>query len=291
MRELRSRWESTPTDEASSTHNTEELLIGAFTVFFWSIVLSMVLGLLWSPFAALICGLVSHVRKLPASGYGGAGFRYSILFLLPWVYLVLRMTGLPIPRVVVRAGYGLLYGLWIAAAAGSVVGGLVVTGLYFTGNEDARGADATLLISGGAFIGVLAFVSLRKLLRRHRDDPGDSPSVPMRTAYVSMYALWPLFALGVFFQGMFEFRELGKTYSAVPLWTCAAVMALAWLAALKAFDIWTADRWDRPSNPSPDRLPPDPAYLAPFVHLYLVIVIPAVAGLAVYLFGVMLWLG
>ena len=269
----------------------EEALSTAFAVVLWSIVLSMVFGLLWSPFAALICRLVSHVRKLPGSGYGGAGFRCSLLFLLPWVYLVLRMTGLPVPRVVVRAGYGLIYGLWIAAAVGSVVGGLVVTGLYFTGNEDARGADATLLISGGAFIGVLAFVSLRKLLRRHREDPGDSPSVPMRTAYVSMYALWPLFALGVFFQGMFEFRELGKTDSAIPLWTCAAVMALAWLVALKAFDLWTADRWDWPSNPWPDRLPPDSAYLAPFVHLYLVIVIPSAAGLAVYLFGVMLWLG
>ena len=269
----------------------EDALATAFAAVFWFIVLSMVLGLLWSPFAGLICRLVSHHRKLPGSGYGGAGFRYSILFLLPWVYLVLRMTGLSVPSVVVRAGYGLLYGLWIAAAVGSVVGGLVVTGLYFTGNEDARGADATLLITGGAFIGVLAFVSLRKLLRRHQDDPGGSPSVPMRAAYVALYVLWPLFALGMFFEGMFEFRELGKTDSAIPLWTCAAVMALAWLVALKAFDLWTADRWDRPSNPRPDRLPPDSTYLAPFVHLYLVIVIPAVAGLAVYLFGLMLWLG
>ncbi len=214
-----------------------------------------------------------------------------MLFLLPWIYLVLRMVGVPFSMVVVRVGYGLLYGLWLVAAVGSFAGGLFVAGLYFLGNEDARGADATLLITGGSFIGVLWFVSLRKLLRRHRVDYGGVSSIPMRAAYVALYALWPLIALGIFFEGMFEFSEFGKTDSAVPLWTCAALMALAWVLALKAFDISTADRWDRPSNPVPDLLPPASAYLEPFVHLYLLIVIPGAVGIAVYLFGVILWLG
>ena len=249
------------------------------------------LGLLWSPFAALICRLVAHVRKLPSKGYGGAGFRYSVLFLLPWVYLVLRMAGVPVPRVVVRVGYGILYGLWIAAAVGSVVFGLFMAGLYFTGDEDARGADATLFIVAGLFIGVLWFVSLRRLLRRRWVDQGGTRSVPMRVAYVGLYALWPLIGLGIFFEGMHEFSELGKTDSAVPLWACAAVMALVWGLALRAFDLWSADNWDRPSRADPDQLPPDSAYLSPLVHLYLLIVIPAAVGIAVYLFGVILWLG
>ena len=201
------------------------------------------------------------------------------------------MAGVPVPRVVVRVGYGILYGLWIAVAVGCVFGGLFMAGLYLTGNEDARGADATLFIVAGSFIGVLWFVSLRKLLRRHRVDYGGARSVPMRVAYVALYALWPLIALGIFFEGMFEFGELSKTDSAVPLWTCAAVMALAWVIALKAFDLRSADRWDRPSNPVPDLLPPDSAYLAPVLHLYLLIVIPGAVGIVVYLFGVLLWLG
>ena len=93
----------------------------------------------------------------------------------------------------------------------------------------------------------------------------------MRAAYVALYALWPLIALGIFFEGMFEFSEFGRTDSAIPLWTCAALMALAWVLALKAFTISTADRWDRPSNPVPDLLPPASAYLEPFVHLCLLI--------------------
>ena len=269
----------------------ESLFIGAFGSVVGFVVMSMVFGLLWSPFAALICRLVAHVRRLLGNGYGGAGFRYSLLFLLPWVYLVLRMAGVPVPRVVVRVGYGILYGFWIAAAVGCVIGGLFMAGLYFTGNEDARGADASLLITVGSFIGVLWFVSLRKLLRRHGVAGRAARSVPMRVAYVALYALWPLIAVGIFFEGMFEFSELGKTDSAVPLWACAAVLALAWVLALKAFDLRSADRWDRPSNPVPGLLPPDSAYFAPFVHLYLLIVIPGTVGIAVYLFGLILWLG
>ena len=269
----------------------ESLLIGASGGVVTFFVVSMVFGLLWSPFAALMCRLVAHVRKLPGNGYGGAGFRYSVLFLLPWVYLVLRMAGVPVPRLVVRVGYGMLYGLWVAAAVGSVVSGLFIVSLYFTGNEEARGADATLLIVGGLFIGVLWFVSLRRLLRRRWADQEGTRSVPMRIAYVALYALWPLIAVGIFFEGMYEFSEFGKTDSAVPLWTLAAVMVLAWALALKAFDRSTADWWDRPSRADPDQLPPDSAYLAPFVHLYLLIVIPGAVGIVIYLFGVLLWLG
>ena len=269
----------------------ENLLTSAYVTVSMSVVLSMVFGLLWSPLAALICRLIAHLRRLPDNGYGSAGFRYSLLFLLPWVYLLLRMAGVPIPRVVVRVGYGVLYGLWIVVAVACVGAGLFMTGLYFTGNEEARGADATLLITGGSFIGVLWFMSLRKLLRRHGTGDGSAPSVPMRIAYIALYALWSLVAVGIFFEGKYEFSELGKTDSAIPLWTCAAVMGLVWVAALKAWDLTSADWWDRPSNPVPDRLPPDSAYIAPFVHMYLLIVIPAAVGIVIYLFGVILWLG
>ena len=291
MQELRSRWESTPTDEPTSILTVENLLTVAYSGVISFVGLSMVFGLLWSPFAALICRLIVHLRGLPGSGYGGAGFRYSLLFLLPWIYLVLRMVGVPFPMVVVRVGYGLLYGLWLVAAVGSFAGGLFVASLYFLGNDDARG-------SGCHPAHHRRLVHRRSVVRVTEKAAAQAPGRlwrckqhPMRAAYVALYALWALIALGIFFEGMFEFSEFGKIDSAVPLWTCAALMALAWVLALKAFDISTADRWDRPSNPVPDLLPPTSAYLEPFVHLYLLIVIPGAVGIAVYLFGVILWLG
>ena len=45
----------------------------------------MVIGLLWTPFAALICLAVARVRRLEGEGCGKAGALYSLLFLLPWV--------------------------------------------------------------------------------------------------------------------------------------------------------------------------------------------------------------
>lgn len=250
----------------------------------------MVLGLLWSPFGALICFSVARFRRLDGDGYGRAGFLYSALFLLPWAYLALRIAGASIPNLVARAGYAFAYGLWLAAAAVSVGYGLFTAGLYLIGNEDARGADAAIMIAAGCFIAALWFVSLRRLLRRSSRSH-DASSVPMRVAYTALHALWPLLALGIFGAGMFEFREFDKLDAAVPLWTCAAAMGLAWLVAMLRFNFKKADMWDQPSCPRPGALPPDAAYIEPYLHLYLLILIPAVVGLIVWLFVILLWSG
>ena len=252
-----------------------------------SVILMMVFGLLWSPFAAIICLLIARVRGLRGDGYGSAGFRYSLLFLLPWIYLALRMAGVPVPRMVERIGYALLYGLWGVVALASVGIGLFTAGSFVLGDEDARGADAALFVVIGLFMAVLWFISLRGLLRRH-GDRDDEPSVPMRVAYAVLHALWPLLALSIFFEGMFEFREFDKLRSAIPLWTCAGVMGFVWVLALLRFRFRSADRWDYPSNPRPDLLPPDPVYIKPFTHMYLMIVIPAAVGIVVFIFGVAL---
>lgn len=267
-----------------------DLLLGLAGIAVFAVIASMVLGLLWSPFGALICFSVARFRRLDGDGYGRAGFLYSALFLLPWAYLALRIAGASIPNLVARAGYALAYGLWLAAAAALVGYGLFTTGLYLIGNEDARGADAAIMIAAGCFIAALWFVSLRRLLRRSSPSH-DAPSVPMRVAYTALHALWPLLALGIFGAGMFEFREFDKLDAAVPLWTCAAAMGLAWLVAMLRFDFKKADMWDQPSRPRPGALPPDAAYIEPYVHLYLLILIPALVGLIVWLFVILLWAG
>ena len=210
-----------------------------------------------------------------------------MLFLLPWVYLVLRMVGVPFPMVVVRVGYGLLYGLWLVAAVGSFAGGLFVAGLYFLGNEDARGADATLLITGGSFIGGSVVRVTEKAaaqapgrLWRCKQHP-NACRLCRAVCALGADRAWHILREHVRVQRVWQDRFSGP----------AVDVSLAWVLALKAFDISTADRWDRPSNPVPDLLPPTSAYLEPFVHLYLLIVIPGAVGIAVYLFGVILWLG
>ena len=99
-------------------------------VFFWvpvSVLALAVLGLLWAPFAALICILVARFRKLGGESYGAVGAKHSMLLVLPWVYLLVRMLfGKSLPVFVVVPVYGLVYSVWLVFyIAVFNVGGLV----------------------------------------------------------------------------------------------------------------------------------------------------------------------
>jgi len=251
----------------------------------------MVIGLLWTPFAALICLAVAHVRRLDGEGYGKAGALYSLLFFLPWVWLVLRMMGVPIPAAVARAGYAILYGLWLCAAAALIIAGAFLTMGF--GDEGFR-PDSVLLIFSGMFAGAVWFASLRRTLRwRARRREGENPraSVPMRAAFIAMGVSWALCAVAVFAQGIFEYATFdGRLDSSIPLWIGGIAMALALAAALTNYGLNTADEWDSPPSPRPDLTPPDSACIEPFLHLYLLIVVPALVALAGWVFGVILWI-
>lgn len=130
------------------------------------ILMSMAFGLLGAPFAALICAIISRVRGL-GNSYAGTGAWYSMLFVLPWLYLVLRMLGVHVSNGAAQLGYAMLYGAWLYGAIGSTAAGL--GSLIFPGDE-VRIGDAVLMISGGLFIGCVWFVSIRRLLRRNEID-------------------------------------------------------------------------------------------------------------------------
>ena len=286
-----------------------------------AIITSMAVGLLWSPIAAIICLLIARIRGLRGDGYGSAGFRYSLLFLLPWIYLALRMAGVPVPRMVERIGYALLYGVWAVLALVFIGGGPTMAWNTVLQIEDVDFSDHTLnepflfvvagltVVVAGLAIAVFWFVSLRRLLRRHvlrglsRSNTNDDykPSVPMRTAYVALNVLWVLGAVGAFAAGIANvvFRGPLCPSNAVipvwlsgvmPFWTCAAGMALMWIWALKRFGFRTADSWDYPPSPTPNQLPPDDAYITPCAHFYRMIVIPAVVALALLVFSFILYL-
>ena len=89
----------------------------AALVAFW-IIVPVLLGLLWAPFAAGICALVARVRGLPAGPYAGTGARCSAAFILPWVYFLIRMFNLPVPRFVVGTVYVLVFLVWAVALIG-----------------------------------------------------------------------------------------------------------------------------------------------------------------------------
>ena len=268
--------------------------MAAYTAVAVSIFGLIFVGLIWTPFAAAICLIVARARRLGGEGWGKAGAQYSLLFFLPWVWLVLRMMGVPIPAAVARAGFALLYGLWLLASVLLVGAGALLTAGIGT---DALRPDSTILIAAGVFAGAAWFASLRRTLRLRparegvprESEIGAPPSVPMRTAYIAMHVSWTLGSISVFAQGIFEYVAFDKSYSAIPLWIGGIAFAVVQAVVLREYGLRTADRWDYPRAPVPGRMPPDSAYIEPFLTLYLMIVIPAAVGIAGWILGTILW--
>ena len=245
-----------------------------------AVVMSMVFGLIGAPFAALICAIISRIRGLGES-YAGAGAWYSMLFVLPWIYLALRMIGYKSfgSDRLAQFGYAILYGVWLYGAIASTAVGL--DSLISPGDEFRIG-DAVLMISGGLFIGCFWFVSLRRLLRRNEIDTDIEPSMPMRAAYTGLHALWLLFAIGITLAGMFEANVKDKPEVASVLYIASFVMAAIWVIAMFRFRFSKADEWDYHAGRPHSGLPLHDAYIRPFVHLYLLIIIAALCGIAVW---------
>ena len=265
-----------------------EILMYAATLPLLFIPISMVLGLVGAPFAALICTIVAHARGLPKS-YAGTGAWYSMLFILPWLYLVLRMLDVRIPDGVVRAGYVLFYGLWLYSAAAVTILGLAYIYMLIAGNDDIGIGDIILEISGGLFILCVWFASLRRLLRRNEISELENvkPSMPMRIAYTALHALWLFLALGITLQGMFS-PYFSAVYAQM-LYILAAIMVTIWVISMTRFRLARADDWDyHVRRPKSGMLPLDFAYIQPFISLYLLIAISICVFVAVFIIGPMI---
>ena len=83
------------------------------------LILLLVAGIIWSPIAALICGAMARRRGLPAGRYARAAWSYSAQFLIPWIYLVIALSGNPTNRQTSRIDYIFIYALWTVIALGT----------------------------------------------------------------------------------------------------------------------------------------------------------------------------
>ena len=80
----------------------------------------MAIGVLWAPFAAVLCFNKAEAIGLPSIRYALMGALYSVLFLMPLIYLSARMDGKRVPRGLVILAYFVLYGC--ICMAGAAVG-------------------------------------------------------------------------------------------------------------------------------------------------------------------------
>ena len=97
------------------------------------IVLSMPLGILFAPFAALICYIRARSMGLSPGHYARIGAMYSTFLLLPLIYLIVRMFNKTVPSSLIGIGYCVLYTVWffgsiIIVAALAILSGVVALG-------------------------------------------------------------------------------------------------------------------------------------------------------------------
>ena len=149
-----------------------------------------ILGVLWIPGAAVSCALLSRRARRPAGDLAGAGLVHSLLLLLPWVYLVVRMSGVTAPpvmgKVLAALGYAGLYTVWAVVFVGYVIEAARSMLLSSSGRVTTDEIGWVLLLSLLAALSACTLLySARKTWRRYI--AGGVPVEAMAAATLESY--------------------------------------------------------------------------------------------------------
>ena len=83
--------------------------------------LFQILCIVWSPCAAVICGIVALKRNLSVWRYMLAGAICSVLLFAPWLCLIRRMQNRPLSDKTITLGYNLLYTFWVGVIIANII--------------------------------------------------------------------------------------------------------------------------------------------------------------------------
>ena len=153
------------------------------------------LGLLWAPFATMICARTARARGLDSRRYAIAGAVYSVLFLLPSIFLIARIHNKSTPGCLTRSAYVLIYGwLWPVSTLSYYIFTLALPEPFWI-------VSVSLLL-----LNVLTwFISLIKLIVWHRRQARvlseESDDVLPNRVYIMPFAYvlgWVLIAVPLF---------------------------------------------------------------------------------------------
>ena len=152
------------------------------------------LGLMWSPFAALISWRMAGNRGLSGSRYAITGAVYSILLLLPWIYMVMALRGKRISAGLIDLAYFFLYMAWL-------VGPIAVMYLRFVVIAESTSVVAIGVLTAVVIAWVVSLAILAKswLFQVQRSARGREPIIdlkyimPFGLVVASIVAPYPLF--------------------------------------------------------------------------------------------------
>lgn len=255
-------------------------------VLLWTImggILLAVFGLLFAPVAGTVCSLIAWIKRYPRVGsYWGTGAWYSILLIAPWVYLVIRMTGIRPPDVLVRIWYAVFFGYWslcVLSLFAASVQQLVV---------EEQPEVTILLAASGIALAVVESAAIRRLLRRGTPNKGEASTV-MRRAYFLLQVLWLGSSVCLVFVGLRQLIQFDRPDAATMLTALAGLMILGWWIARSNIQGKLIDSLDFPGNVQPDAVPPDRIYTEPFAVLWIMATAALGVTIAGWIVGLLLW--
>ena len=145
------------------------------------------LGVIWAPYAAILAALLANANRLSPPRYFLAGFALSVLYLLPWVYLMRRMGGGRVPPFPVYVFYVLFYIGWAISILYSALFGLAA---FAAPDYEVAPFMAYILLASAA-INAAAWVLTLTLLTRSgssEESPIPAPrfTTPLAVALTSL---------------------------------------------------------------------------------------------------------
>ena len=159
-----------------------------------SVLLIALLGVMWAPFGAVICGGTAKNKQLPVLKFAIAGALSSMFLLMPWFYLITRMEGKHFSRPLAVLAYIVAYSIWLYGPLLTyfwyhVVMTMDIDDLSLeTSSVDVSNTRIYMIAIGA----VLWTVSLTRLLiaHHHRSDVNDaSDDILPKMEYVMPFAL------------------------------------------------------------------------------------------------------
>ena len=121
------------------------ILAAALALFSVVFFLAQAACLAFMPFAAMRCARVARLRGLPVARYALLGAVGAACFVMPYVYLILRMSGEAIDSRFVGAGHRVLFICWFLFLLGIFMY-LVYPGAVFSRQMDAGAINAYLTL-------------------------------------------------------------------------------------------------------------------------------------------------
>ena len=181
------------------------IMFGLFGAFIFGF--SLLGGVVLAPIFALISFLIARRKDLDGARFALIGAVYSAMFLMPWIYLVLRMKGKRPPKKLVISTYVFMYTIWLSILAGLFV--YVGFGVTYDPYDPKDLADlvdlyllahwSSILICGAAWlVSLVRIVQLKREADEEEADAEDDPAdIAPRWSHVMPFGLtasWTLFA-------------------------------------------------------------------------------------------------